>query len=113
MYVDELSTITPLPKWSNWTLIDLKELGINTSTENLIKDVEVKMFPNPIVNELNIDAKIIFDQLDIYDVQGHLVKSVFNKYNTIDMSDLKNGIYFCDIIREGKSIGKHKFIKLN
>lgn len=113
MYVDELSTITPIPKWSNWTLLDLKDLGIKTSTENLIKDVEVKMFPNPIVNELNIDAKIIFDQLDIYDVQGHLVKSVFNKYNTIDMSDLKNGIYFCDIIREGKSIGKHKFIKLN
>ncbi len=52
-----------------------------------------KLYPNPAVNELHIEGNVY--QATIYDVQGMQVKQASN--NTIDISDLNDGVYMVKI----------------
>ena len=54
---------------------------------------ERKIYPNPAVNELHIEGNVY--QAVIYDVQGMQVKQASN--NTIDISELNDGIYMVKI----------------
>ncbi len=51
------------------------------------------LYPNPAVNELHIEGDV--HQATIYDVQGMQVKQASN--NTIDISDLNDGVYLVKI----------------
>jgi hypothetical protein len=54
---------------------------------------ERKIYPNPAVNELHIEGNVY--QAVIYDDQGMQVKQASN--NTIDISELNDGIYMVKI----------------
>ena len=70
--------------------------------------LNMKLYPNPVKDILNIDAKNI-DWIKIYDVSGKLVKT-FSKQSKINISELPKGNYLTEISENGK-ISKQKFIK--
>ena len=89
---------------NNLPLSSLNYLSID---ENSTKN-KVKIYPNPVKDFLNIDAKNI-DWIKIYDVSGKLVKT-FSKQSKINISELPKGNYLTEISENGK-ISKQKFIK--
>lgn len=74
---------------------------------------DISIHPNPVQSDLNID--ITFDEairLKLYDISGRLI---FNRPSeisttTIDLSQLKTGVYFLNIKTKKKS-GTYKIIK--
>ena len=74
---------------------------------------EISIHPNPVHSDLTID--ITFDdaiRLKLYDISGRLI---FNRPSeisttTIDLSQLKTGVYFLNI-KTGKKSGTYKIIK--
>lgn len=69
---------------------------------------DIKVFPNPVQNQLNIDSPEEVLSIEIFDLLG---KKIFeSKTKTIDVSELQNGIYLLKInTNQGSYI--QKFIK--
>ncbi len=90
--------------------------GMFTSTsdvENVDKEKPLKIYPNPVLDVLNIDLPdASLKELIIYDMKG---KEIINKsqslYKSIDVSYLKKGTYLVKII-SSDGIYTDKFIKL-
>jgi len=79
---------------------------LNAEEFSLEKDVS--LFPNPVKNYLNIETKGQIESLRIYSLQGHLIKEVST--SRVDVSNLNTGLYFVQVLLDGKTITK-KFIK--
>lgn len=79
-----------------------------------LKDNEIELFPNPTKEFLNIkiDGYNLIDRISILDLQGRVLlsKSINSKENTIDVSILKDGLYFIKA-ESGKKAIRSKFIK--
>lgn len=73
----------------------------------------VALYPNPVKNVLNIDAKDTVSSLSIYNALGQLVMVVTNAANTasVDVSGLSAGNYIVKL-KSGTGIFTSKFIKL-
>lgn len=71
----------------------------------------VKIYPNPVLNTLYISSeKNDIERLNIYSISGQKVLEQHIISNTIDVSNLSNGMYFIEITSsEGKTV--KKFIK--
>ena len=80
---------------------------------------ELKIYPNPVVNELNIEVeKAKIDEINIYNILGikvHQLNAISFEDNhqklKLDISILPEGIYFLQIKNNNRSIGNYKFIK--
>ena len=82
------------------------------SNENF-NEAYFSVFPNPVVNELNIETnQISIQQISIYNLNGKqvLVDVNYLKNQPIDVSSLSKGLYFLKIEMEKRSVTK-KFIK--
>ena len=70
-----------------------------------IKDVLVKIYPNPTTNVLNIETVSNLKSIDLYDVNGRILE--INKLNhnraVFDFSKYKSGLYFVKIKTEDGS----------
>lgn len=85
---------------------------------NEISGISIKLFPNPVVNELNITGTISNGQLEvvsIYDIQGRLVEDVsFNDSKTLstahNIEHLESGKYILEI-RTNKAVKLISFVK--
>ncbi|MFT4850164.1 MAG: heat shock protein HslJ [Sediminicola sp.] len=71
----------------------------------------IAVYPNPVADILFINPEgSTIDNINIYSLQGKLVLSENYALETIDVSDLSEGLYFIEISSsEGKSI--QKFVK--
>jgi len=73
---------------------------------------DVKLFPNPAKDKLEVTSNQIIDKLTIVDINGRELNSI--KITTtdysLDVSDLSNGVYFLEI-QSGDSKMTKKFIK--
>ncbi|MGK0449253.1 MAG: hypothetical protein ACJA2M_003058 [Polaribacter sp.] len=87
--------------WAEYS--EVCELGISDFDKN-----NVKIFPNPVQNILNINTEFPIEQIKIYTLQGQLINETTN--NQIDVSLFSSGLYFASIVIDGKNIVK-KFIK--
>jgi hypothetical protein len=67
--------------------------------------------PNPSSNFIEIKTEQKYDKAIIYGLAGN-VQMTSSQANTIDISHLPNGLYFIELINNGKSIGTQKFIKI-
>jgi hypothetical protein len=70
------------------------------------------MYPNPASNQLNISAKELISNVEVFNVLGKRVKS-FSLNATkeaLDISDLNSGVYLVKFVSGGK-LGTAKFIK--
>ncbi len=84
---------------------------VSLSTENYsINDIEV--YPNPVLNELNITIDNLHlneTKVSVYTILGKKILTFENKKN-IDVSSLKSGVYLLKI-KNGTSLKSLKFIK--
>ncbi len=98
--------------------LDLKTSAINESiTQTYILDI----FPNPGNNEINLfisNQSDLLAKIEIQDINGVAINTLMRKFSkegeevlTINIEDLKPGIYICQIQVKGKQTMK-KFIKL-
>ena len=75
------------------------------------------IYPNPITNQVNINYEIFNDNMttiEVFDILGNKVKS-FELPNTknnisVDLSNLSNGIYYCQFINKGLKVGGDKLV---
>ena len=67
------------------------------------------MYPNPSNDVVSIVSESTIDEVNIYSVQGILIKKV-SETEQIEVSNLSSGIYFIEVLSENqKSV--QKFIK--
>ncbi len=75
-------------------------LGANVSTQKVKSLSEsgfgaISTYPNPAKNKINVEVDQVPSQLEIYDYRGQKVmeQTLLNNRNTIDISDLNNGLF--------------------
>jgi hypothetical protein len=72
----------------------------------------ISVYPNPTTGQLTIDnGQLTIESVEIFDVTAKVVKTYYSPINnTIDISQLTNGIYFIAIYSEGRKVVK-KLVK--
>lgn len=96
-----------------WFLgIDDFEISSNALAVSETKHKTVFMYPNPVIDLLNIDSKNKMSEINIYDMTGRLQKQekVNSESVKINLTELKTGSYIVRI-KEGNSEKNHKIIK--
>jgi len=74
-----------------------------------IPAMEWSFSPNPAQNEINITSTDNFEKYTIFDVSGRqILTDAFHEYKKIDVSELKNGIYFISLTSENQLITTKK-----
>jgi len=81
----------------------------------LNQKTDVAIYPNPFLNNINIDFNSILIRntfIAIYDVTGKLISKIKTKdqVNTINIQSLQNGVYFI-VIDDGENITRRTIIK--
>jgi hypothetical protein len=86
--------------------ISNQSVGINeqTNTSNL------SIYPNPVNYQLTINSEDKIGTIVILDVMGKTVKTITSSSNTIDVSELTNGMYLLQISTDNGLVST-KFIK--
>jgi len=73
-------------------------------------ELKALVYPNPFDKEINIsgDSKIVGSTVFIYNAIGNEVKQyiIINSTETIDVTDLRKGLYFIKIVKDDKKIVK-------
>jgi len=87
------------------------EVATTTSTSD-VKDIDIKIYPNPANNVLNISTNRNFVDYKIYSITGELVDSRAYQENnsTIDISELPAGAYILKVASKGANTVE-RFIK--
>lgn len=94
--------------------LEIDRVVVNNSNtplyqESLLLNQEISLYPNPVVNKLNIDSNLEIQKVEIYNLNGQLVKTFENIENG-DISELNSGVYLVKIHSPENSITK-KIIK--
>ncbi len=87
------------------TVGDTRYYGVNTAVAPVMKNTTFRVYPNLVNKFLNVDYNLVSGatvKLDIYNINGQLVKSLIRseKQNSgsytksFDVSNLENGVYF-------------------
>ena len=76
------------------------------------EEIEYTVYPNPADQQLNIQVTnaTSTDQVKIFNILGEEVRNtnLINGINTIDVSDLNNGVYFYSVLRNNDIIETKK-----
>jgi hypothetical protein len=74
--------------------------------------LEVSIVPNPAAHSISfqLDKNVPIDKVEVYDMQGKLVRSENNTKNTLDISTLSTGTYLVNV-HSGLTIYHNKFVK--
>ncbi|MBL7928431.1 MAG: T9SS type A sorting domain-containing protein [Bacteroidia bacterium] len=100
----------------NFNLLD--SLYCLTAT-NIIKhelNHDISISPNPFIDYISVvnEGNLIINQLDIYDLAGRFIKTSKYSNEKLNLSYLKQGIYFIKIVSKDKSIIQlFKICKIN
>ncbi len=70
----------------------------------------LQLYPNPVVDKLHLAGEEGIERVQIFNLRGAVVKTVLNSFSTIDMSNLKPGIYFVKFFT-GDEVINRKIIK--
>jgi len=84
-----------------------------SSVNNIENKNNISLYPNPANNLIIIANETLkyIQNLQIFDVTGQICNSnIFDQENTIDISNLQNGIYFIKITFDDNSLITKKFI---
>jgi hypothetical protein len=94
-----------------WTTIT------RTAVANINKEKQIQfaMYPNPAKTNLNIvlPSNLENAQVEMYDILGKRIlhKDLQEAFNTLDVTNIKAGIYLVKIIGEGNTFGVKQFVK--
>ena len=111
-----LTTINGCTERSPQILVDMIVGGIGDdpcamSTIDATEKFEVIIFPNPTQRILNIQTQQTIKEVSIYNFFGGKITSNGLSTNTIDVSNLAEGIYLIKVIGENGKLFSSKFIK--
>ncbi len=82
-------------------------LGVS---ENNISNLDIKIYPNPTKDMLNIHSKFPVDNVEVYSVLGKKVFEIANA-SSIDLGKLIAGVYFVKISSNNAIISKKILVK--
>jgi len=100
-----VSAYQSAPQWKDFKNIVGNVTGIkNTEIQNL------KIFPNPVKDELYITAKSLINKVEIYNVEGKMLMQENKFAEKMNVSSLAEGIYVVKVYTNGK-VAKIKIIK--
>jgi CubicO group peptidase (beta-lactamase class C family) len=80
---------------------------IPNETKKEEKDNLIAFFPNPVQDVLNIQSNKMMLSIEIYDLKGQKVKTIFfkNEEKSVNFSDLSSGVWFAKInFSDGKFV---------
>lgn len=108
-YVTASSWISPCPGTASFVINVISCLGVD---ELKIKNEGLKIYPNPTSGVLNLELENLAT-VQIINVLGELMKTevLSSTKQRLDISDLKNAIYFLKVFDKEKLIGTSKIIK--
>ncbi len=89
------------------------QFGIRTELGIIdLHSSEMKIYPNPTTNQINVEAKSMIDKVEVYDLLGRIVVKVspMSTKTQLNLGHLKIGMYMAVISSEGKRTVK-KIIK--
>lgn len=71
----------------------------NLATDEVKTTVDATLYPNPVNNILNIDAKEQITSISVYNLTGQQIftKTINTKTSTVDMSAYKAGVYIVEV----------------
>jgi photosystem II stability/assembly factor-like uncharacterized protein len=87
---------------TNYITQPLQNVGLTNDTN----DLSLEVYPNPAINELNIESSSLLDQLEICDLSGRRLATFTDIQNThfeVDCRFLHSGNYLLKVISEGKT----------
>jgi len=92
--------------WTDYTA------NIGTLSTSEISKISAKIYPNPVSDFLNIEGKNAIEFVEIYDINGKLIKTVSPKNETVSvkLSELAPGTYFAKV-KDHTTNQTIKFIK--
>lgn len=90
------------------TVISISNQSVGINELNTIHSLSI--YPNPVNSQVTIDSKAKIENIIILNITGKTVMTFIPSSNTINVSDLTNGIYFLQI-QTGKGLVRKKFIK--
>ena len=90
----------------NFTYEDNPSLSTNDYDFNS----SVKIYPNPVKNTLHVSGNTI-ETVDVYSINGKHILSQQLSTQTIDVSNLANGMYFVNLKDANGNTAIKKFIK--
>lgn len=82
-----------------------KTLGLNDQQKNV-----TSLYPNPVIDNLEIKSNQNFKEIRVYNLDGKIIKKKKLLSNSINLSDLIPGTYIAQLIGED-TISSHKIIK--
>ncbi len=71
-----------------------------------INTQELRLFPNPVTNNLYITTKVNVQKVKVYSMLGVLVKSIESNIESINLSNLSNGAYLIKLYTNNSIIDK-------
>jgi len=93
---------------SNRTINDI--WGVPTSAQTISNFLNIRLFPNPASNSIQITSDKQIREVNIYDISGRIVKFTknINSWDTIlDINHLKNGVYIVQVMTtDGTEVNK-------
>ncbi|MEL1253960.1 T9SS type A sorting domain-containing protein [Flavobacterium sp. DGU38] len=72
----------------------------DSSKDEVVEAKALTLYPNPVVNELNIDSDKAIQKVEVYNLTGALVNSQTGNNTSIDMGNLANGSYLVKVYAE-------------
>src|SRR5690606_15446657 len=84
-----------------------------TLSNNTLDLVDLKVYPNPAIDVINVDYKEDISSITIYDMNGRQVthKELNNSSNVISVQQLASGTYIMKVETVNKETSLVKFIK--
>lgn len=77
---------------------------------NETNTVDVRIFPVPTSNLLNIISDQQLDEVLVYTINGKLIRTFTQNTQTIDVSELASGMYLL-VTRSEAVVSQHRFVK--
>ena len=90
---------------TNYITQPLQNVGLTTNAD----EPSLQVYPNPVINELNIESSSLMDQLEICDLSGRQLATFTEIQNThfaVDCQFLSPGNYLLKVSSDGKMVVK-------
>jgi len=89
------------------------EQPLLTSNNEIINEPEIKIYPNPVSNVLNIESSKLVHKISIFDLTGKelYIKSINNTTERFDLSELPSGMYILQLTFNDSTLHLSKFIR--
>lgn len=87
-------------------VVGIEDVAVESSTE-------VKIYPNPATNELNISSDEEIKTITIYNLQGAMIAELNpnSAFSNLNISNYQTGLYFVKILTENDEVVTMKLIK--